>query len=84
MEDLDLERRFHLMQKEIETTASLMRDQKIDLTASVDALKIELEVLKTYIARNHPDFLVAYPKLREEAIRAIDPEWLGSVTERKQ
>ena len=77
MEDADLEQRFHLMQKEIEATASLMTQSKLDLMANIDSLRIELEVLKTYMERYHPGFAESYPKFREEAIQAIDPEWIG-------
>ena len=78
MEDADIEQRFHLMQKEIEGTLSLMRENKLDLMAAIDSIKIELEVLKTYMERFHPGFAESYPKFREEAIQAIDPEWIGS------
>lgn len=77
MEDADIEQRFHLMQKEIEATASLMRENKLDLMAAIDSIKIELEVLKTYMERFHPGFVESYPKFKEEAIQAIDPEWMG-------
>jgi hypothetical protein len=30
--------------------------------------------------RYHPGFADAYPKLREEAMQAIDPEWMGAGT----
>ena len=78
MEDADLERRFHLMQKEIEATISLMREGKLDLVAAIDSLRIEMEVLKAYMERFHPGFAESYPKFKEEAIQAIDPEWIGS------
>jgi len=78
MEDADIEQRFHLMQKEIEATVSLMSDNKLDLMAAIDSIKIELEVLKMYMERFHPGFADSYPKFREEAIQAIDPEWMGS------
>ncbi len=84
MEDLDTKHRFHLMQAEIEATASLLKDTKVDLTLAVDSIKIELEILKAYMERFHPDFAKSYPKLREEAIQAIDPEWSGADIERKQ
>lgn len=84
MEDLDIEQRFHLMQKEIEATVSLLKEAKLDLTASVDSLKIEIEALKTYIERNHPDFSESYATLKEEAIQSIDPEWLAAGGERRQ
>ncbi|HEX5022546.1 MAG TPA: hypothetical protein VFX54_17895 [Candidatus Binatia bacterium] len=78
MQDADIEQRFHLMQKEIEATVSLMRENKLDLMAAIDSIKIELEVLKTYMERFHPGFAESYPKFREEAIQAIDPERIGS------
>jgi hypothetical protein len=84
MQDADIEQRFHLMQREFEAAVSYIRDAKTDLTAAVDSLKIEIEILKTYLERYHPGFAESYPKLREEAIQAIDPEWMGSPAERKQ
>jgi hypothetical protein len=66
------------MQKEIEATVSLTRECKIDLTAAIDSLRIELEVLKSYMERYHPGFAESYPKFKEEAIQAIDPEWMSS------
>jgi len=83
MEDADIEQRFHLMQKEIEATVSLMSDNKLDLMAAIDSIKIELEVLKMYMERFHPGFADSYPKFREEAIQAIDPEWIGSQSARR-
>jgi hypothetical protein len=59
VQELDIEQRFHLMQKEI-------------------------EALKSYIERHHPDFAESYAKLKEEAIQAIDPEWLAASGKRKQ
>jgi hypothetical protein len=84
VEDLDIKHRFHLMQAEIEAIASLLKDTKVDLTLAVDSIKIELELLKAYMERFHPEFAWSYAKLRKEAIQAIDPEWSGADTERKQ
>ncbi len=78
MNDPEIEQRFHLMQKEIEATATLLKETKVDLVAAIDALRIENEILKKYMERYHPDFAKNYPKLKEEAIQAIDPEWMGS------
>lgn len=84
MEDADLKHRFHLIQSEIEATASLLKDAKIDLMSAVDSIKIEVEILKTYMARYHPEFAKSYAALREEAIQTIDPEWAGAEPTRKQ
>jgi hypothetical protein len=83
MNDPEIEQRFHLMQKEIEATASLLKETKIDLTAAIDSLKIEVEILKSYMERYHPEFGKTYPRLREEAIQGIDPEWIGAEVNRK-
>jgi hypothetical protein len=84
MEDADLKHRFHLMQAEIEATASVLKDAKIDLTSAIDSIKIELAILKTFMARYHPEFAKTYAALREEEIQAVDPEWPGAAPTRKQ
>ena len=84
MQDSDIKHSFHLMQTEIEATASLLKDAKIDLTSALDSIKIELEILKTYMTRYHPEFAKTYAALREEAIQAIDPEWPTAEPTRKQ
>jgi hypothetical protein len=80
MEDHDIEQRFHLMQKEIEAAVSLLTEAKLNLTAAIDSLKLDFETLKLFMERYHPGFADAYPKLREEAMQAIDPEWMGAGT----
>jgi hypothetical protein len=84
MNDSDIQQRFHLLQKEIEATATLLKDAKIDLTATIDSLKLELEIMKKYMERANPGFVEAYPKLKDEIIQAIDPEWLETAQGRKQ
>ena len=75
MHDQDIQQRFHLMQQEIEAAASTMRQEKLDLTATIHSLKLELETIKLFMERYHPGFSEAYGNLREEARQAIDPEW---------
>jgi hypothetical protein len=31
-----------------------------------------------FIERFHPEFAALYPKLKEQALQAINPEWIGS------
>jgi hypothetical protein len=83
MEDADIAQKLHLLQEEIEATVSLMTEARLDLKGAIDLLRIELEVLKSYMQRYHPDFSASYPKLREDAIQAIDPEWISSESVKK-
>lgn len=57
MKDPEIEQRFHLMQKEIEATATLLKDAKVEMVTAIDALKIENEIIKKYLQERHPDFL---------------------------
>ena len=75
MLDLEIEQRFHLLQKEIENTASLAHNAELNLVAAIDALRIDIEVLKLFMTRYHSDFTRLYPKLKEEAMHEINPEW---------
>jgi hypothetical protein len=77
MQEVDVQQQYRLMQREIEAAASLIKETKLDLLAAIDSLRIEIEVIKTFIERHHPGFSESYPRLREEAIQAIDPEWIG-------
>lgn len=75
MHDQDIQQRFHLMQKELEAAVSVMREEKLDLMATIDSLRLELETIKLFMERYHPGFSGAYANLREEAMQVIDPEW---------
>ena len=83
MEEHDIEQRFRLLQKQVEATASLLNDIKIDLTAAIDSVKLEIETIKMFIERHHPEFSDEYAKLKEEATQAIDPEWMKTGTGKK-
>lgn len=84
MDDAAIEQRFHLLQREIEATGSLLKDSKVDLIAAIDALRIEVEILKLYMERFHPSFGKTYPELRQEAIQSIDPEWVETKAGQKE
>lgn len=45
MNDSEIEQRFHLMQKELEATARLLKDAKAEMAAAIDARKIENEIM---------------------------------------
>ena len=75
-EEKHIEHRFHLVQKEIEAAVSLIQDLKLDLISAIDALKIEVEVLRRFMQRYHPDFGRVYADLRAEVIQEVDPEWM--------
>jgi hypothetical protein len=60
VQEIGIQQRFHLLQREIEAAGSLAKEAKLDLTAAVDSLKIELEVVKMFIERHHSEFAEIY------------------------
>lgn len=76
MEEMDIRQQFHLLQKEIESAGALTEEVRLNLVAAIDALKIEVEVLRRFLERHHLDFSRRYPELREEVIQQFDPEWV--------
>ncbi len=82
MEEIDLKHHLHLLQREIEAAVSFTQEVKLDFLAAIDSLKIEVEILKRFMERYHPDFMHRYPALRGEVIRTVDPEWMETVERR--
>jgi hypothetical protein len=76
MEDKELQQRFHLLHQEVEAAVSLVDDVKLNCKTATDALKIEIEILRRFMERYHPDFARRYPELRAEVVQEVDPEWM--------
>lgn len=76
MEDKELQQRFHLLHQEVEAAVSLIEDVKLNCKTATDALKIEIEILRRFMERYHPDFARRYPELRAEVVQEVDPEWM--------
>jgi hypothetical protein len=82
MEGMDIKHQFPLLQQEVEAAVSLTQEAKLNFLTAIDSLKIEIEILKRFMERHHPDFARRYPALREEVIRTVDPEWMETVERR--
>jgi len=76
MEEKDIKQRFHVLQQEVEAAVSLIGDTKLNNTAAIDALKIEVEVLRRSMERYYPDFAPRYAALRAQVIQEVNPEWI--------
>ena len=76
MEEFDIKQQLHLLHQEVEAAVSLQEDTKLNLLATIDALKIEVEVLNRFLTHSQADFSRRYPELHEEVMQQIDPEWI--------
>jgi len=61
MHDTEIQQRFHLTRTEIEATASLLKEAKVDLKAAIDSLRIEVEILKNLHGKVPPRIRQALP-----------------------
>ena len=74
MEEKELQQRFHLLQQQVEAAISLIEEVRLNYTAAVDALKIEVEVLRQFMDARDPDFARHYDELRSHVIHEVSPE----------
>jgi hypothetical protein len=74
MKEAEITEQFRLLQQEIvlagEAIETLQRNQR----AEVDALRLDVEVLKRCLFQCHPELAAHYETMRAELMRDIDPE----------
>jgi hypothetical protein len=75
MEEKELQQRLHLLQQEVEAAISLIEEVRLTYIAAVDALKIEVKVLRQCMKAHDPDFARHYDELRWQVIQETGPEW---------
>jgi hypothetical protein len=61
MEEKDIKPQFHLLQKEVETAGARLEDTRLNLIAALDALKLEIEILKRFAVGLHSVLLTYNP-----------------------
>jgi hypothetical protein len=78
MSERDVQEQLNLLRAETESISE--RDDRVhlELRAEIDSQKIEIETLRRFLTKFHPEFTAAYPALREEVVRAVDPEFTRS------
>ncbi len=74
MKEAEITEQFRLLQQEIvlagEAIETLQRDQR----AEVDALRLDVEVLKRCLLQLHPELAAHFETMRADLMREIDPE----------
>jgi hypothetical protein len=77
MNTTELEEQLRLLQQELIQVGEIADELKRDQRAEIDALRLEIEVLRQCLMRVHPDMAAQYEELRAEVLRQIDPEALA-------
>jgi hypothetical protein len=76
MKELELEEKLKLIEKEVGILGDDLEKMRLDIKEAVDLLRIEVESLKIILKEFIPDFQEKFARVRDLAMREIDPEWL--------
>ena len=74
MKEAEITEQFRLFQQEIVLAGEAIETCKRDQRAAIDALRLEVEVLKRCLCQVHPELAAQYETIRATLIREFDPE----------
>lgn len=63
-----------LLQQELTSTGETLDTLKRDHRADLDALRLDIEVLRRCLIMLHPDFAARFDAVRAQVVRDTDPE----------
>ena len=74
MKEAQITEQIRLLQREVVLAGEAVETLERDHRAAVDALRLDIEVLKRCLLQLHPEFAVHFETVRATLMRAIDPE----------
>ena len=74
MKEAEIAEQFRLLQQEIVLAGEAVETHKRDQRAEIDALRLEVEVLKRCLLHVHPELAAQFEAIRATLIREFDPE----------
>jgi hypothetical protein len=74
MKEAEITEQFRLFQQEIVLAGEAIETLKRDQRAAIDALRLEVEVLKRCVCQVHPELAAQWETIRATLIREFDPE----------
>ena len=63
-----------LLDEELDLLTTEVMNLKLNGRTEIDALKLEIETLKRFLASSYPDFHERFQALKEKVIREFSPE----------
>ena len=74
MKAVEITEQFRLFQQAIALAGEAVETLKREQRAAIDALRLEVEVLKRCLCQVHPELAVQFEAIRATLIREFDPE----------
>jgi hypothetical protein len=70
----DFVEQLHLLQQEVVTAGEALEALRRDHRAEIDAVRLELEVLRRCLYLIHPELAARFAAIRAEVVQQTDPE----------
>ncbi len=77
MKEKETVQRIRLLEQEIRVLVEELDKQKLDMRGQLDELRLEIESLKGFLQREHPEFPETFRKMKEQTIQNKNPEWMS-------
>jgi hypothetical protein len=74
MKEAEITEQFRLLQQEIVLAGEAVETLKRDQRAAMDALRLDVEVLKRCLVQVHPELAAQFEAIRATLLREFDPE----------
>ena len=74
MQEAEITEQFRLFQQAIVLAGEAVETLKREQRAAIDALRLEVEVLKRCLFQLHPELATQFETMRADLIREFDPE----------
>jgi hypothetical protein len=74
MKAVEITEQFRLFQQAIALAGEAVETLKREQRAAIDALRLDVEVLKRCLCQVHPELAAQFETIRAELIREFDPE----------
>jgi hypothetical protein len=74
MKEAEITEQFRLLQQEIVLAGEAVETLKRDQRAAMDALRLDVEVLKRCLVQVHPELAAQFEAIRAALLREFDPE----------
>jgi hypothetical protein len=74
MKEAEITEQFRLFQQAIVLAGEAVETLKREQRAAIDALRLEVEVLKRCVFQLHPELATQFETMRADVIREFDPE----------
>ena len=74
MKEAEITEQSRLFQQAIVLAGEAVETLKREQRAAIDALRLEVEVLKRCLLQLHPELATQFETMRADLIRAFDPE----------